>query len=256
MLGLQISSVWVGAGPPVNIYQATLSERNQATPEISTEQMQKVLTDKEAMVFDTRSYKEYTIDHIPGALNAVPKSGAANSIFDTAVAEIDRLAQGNKTVPIVLYCNGPVCGKSRKVAKLLVEKGFVDVRRYQLGIPIWRVLNVVTESELEGVRYILKNDRTAVLIDARQAEAYNAGTIPGARNIPLNRAKFEGKSDEIKKAKKDGRLPVEDHNTRIIVFGQDESQARALVEVLAQKASFHNVSYFRGNFETLRDALK
>jgi len=255
LMGFQMSSEMVGAEPPVNIYQAILGESNQATPEISTKQMQKALTDKKTMVFDTRSYKEYGIDHLPGAINAVSKSEVSKNIFDAAIARISRLAQGNKAAPIVLYCNGPVCGKSRKVAKLLVKRGFVNVRRYQLGIPIWRVLKVVTESNLEGVLYVLQNDKTAVLIDVRNAEAYHAGTIPGARNIPLSRVTSSGKTGEIQNAKKDGRLPVDDHNTRIIVFGHDAAQARALVEALAQKASFHNVSYFSGSYGTLRDAL-
>jgi hypothetical protein len=31
---------------------------------------------------------------------------------------------------------------------------------------------------------------------------------------------------EVKTAKDDGRLPMEDHNTRIIVFGRDMAQAQ------------------------------
>ena len=255
LMGFQVSSETARAEPILNIYQAILAESNQATPEISTEQMRKALTDKETMVFDTRSYKEYAIDHIPGAINAVSKSEVSKNIFNAAIVRINRLTKGNKTAPIVLYCNGPVCGKSRKVANLLVKEGYVNVRRYQLGIPIWRVLKVVTESNLEGVRYFFKNDKTAVLIDARDAEAYHAGTIPGALNIPLSRVTSSSKTGEIQKAKKDGRLPVDDHNTRIIIFGHDIAQARALVEALAQKASFHNVSYFNGSYGTLRDAL-
>ena len=60
---------------------------------------------------------------------------------------------------------------------------------------------------------------------------------------------------EVKKAKDDGRLPMEDHNTRIIVFGKDESQARLVAEALAREA-FHNVSYFAGNIENLQAAVR
>jgi len=55
---------------------------------------------------------------------------------------------------------------------------------------------------------------------------------------------------EVKAAKDDGRLPMEDHNTRIIVFGQDGAQAKAVAEAITQEA-FHNVAYFGGTFETL-----
>jgi rhodanese-related sulfurtransferase len=71
---------------------------------------------------------------------------------------------------------------------------------------------------------------------------FKAGTIPGAKSLPLA---------DVKKAKDDGRLPMEDHNTRIIVFGKDGAQARAVTEAIAKEA-FHNVSYFSGSFDELR----
>jgi hypothetical protein len=58
----------------------------------------------------------------------------------------------------------------------------------------------------------------------------------------------------VKKAKKDGRLPMEDHNTRIIVFGRDGPQARAVAEAIAKNA-FHNVSYFGSTFEELQSKI-
>jgi len=56
---------------------------------------------------------------------------------------------------------------------------------------------------------------------------------------------------EVRRAKDDGRLPMEDHNTRIVVFGRDATQARALAEAIAREA-FHNVAYFPGQFDALR----
>ena len=44
---------------------------------------------------------------------------------------------------------------------------------------------------------------------------------------------------------------MEDHNTRIIVFGKDGAQARAVTQAIANEA-FHNVSYFGGSFDELR----
>jgi hypothetical protein len=48
---------------------------------------------------------------------------------------------------------------------------------------------------------------------------------------------------------------MEDHNTRIVVFGKDAAQARALAEAVAREA-FHNVAYFPGTFDSLRTAVK
>ena len=130
------------------------------------------------------------------------------------------------------------------------------MRRYQLGMPIWRTLVGFTEIELEGVQYVVEKDQTAVLIDVRDPETFKSDTIPGAQNIPFNGLKPSKNADEIKKAKGDRRLPVKNHNTRIIVFGRDTAQALAFVELLAELASFSNLSYFAGIFETLRAAIK
>jgi hypothetical protein len=43
---------------------------------------------------------------------------------------------------------------------------------------------------------------------------------------------------------------MDDHNTRLIVFGRDSTQARAVAEAIAKEA-FHNVAYFAGTFDTL-----
>jgi rhodanese-related sulfurtransferase len=118
------------------------------------------------------------------------------------------------------------------------------VRRYQLGIPVWRALVGLTQIEAEGVQYIREKDQTAVWIDARNLEESRVNSVPNARNLPLG---------DVDEAKKDGRLPMEDHNTRIIVFGRDGAQAQAVAETIAQNA-FHNVSYYTGPVETLRTA--
>jgi rhodanese-related sulfurtransferase len=255
LLGLSFFVNYAEAQSGVNIYQATLLESNQKTPEISTQEMQQILEEKSAAVFDPRSSKEYAIDHIPGAINIAPKKTGSEA-QDSDIAEIGSMVKNNKAAPIVLYCNGPVCGKSRHMANKLLAAGYTNVRRYQLGIPIWRILVGFTEIELEGILYVVGKDQTAVLIDARDYQQFKKGTIPGAVNLPVSGVKPDKKDDEIKKAKSDGRLPVEDHNTRIIIFGRDGTQARALAEALAKVASFHNVSYFSGNFEILRKTIK
>jgi hypothetical protein len=44
---------------------------------------------------------------------------------------------------------------------------------------------------------------------------------------------------------------MQDHNTRIIVFGQDSEQASDVAEALAREA-FHNVTYFAGTYAVLK----
>jgi rhodanese-related sulfurtransferase len=148
---------------------------------------------------------------------------------------------------LVLYCNGPFCQASRRLSEQLVAAGFSNVRRYQLGIPIWRALGGPTEVELEGVLRIFGRDQTAVFLDARSAEEFARGTVPGARSVPADQLANGG----LKKA----ALPEDDFNTRIILFARDAAQARALADALSNRP-WHNVMYYPGPYEELRKALK
>jgi rhodanese-related sulfurtransferase len=239
----------------LDIRDAVLAEAGQRTPEISTSDLQRILTERSAIVFDARPFREFAVSHIPGARSLSAKPGVSVSLYVSDAAEIGRVVGGDKNAAVVLYCNGPFCGKSKRLAEDLLATGYTSVRRYQLGIPVWRALGGVTEIEAEGLRHVLRADATAVLIDARGAEAYKAGTIAGARNLPRSGV-LEGKDvGEVKRAKDDGRLPMEDHNTRLIVVGRNAAEARYVAEALTREA-FHNVAYFPDTFEQAQAALR
>ena len=207
------------------IHQATLGESNQRTAEVSTDEMRRILAERAATVLDARPHLEYAVSHIPGARNVAAKPGVPMSMYVSDVAEIGRIVNGEKSAPMVIYCNGPFCGKSKRLGDELLAAGFTNVRRYQLGIPVWRALGGVCEIELGG-----------------------------ARNIPRSLV-LEGKDvGEVKRAKDDGRLPMEDHNTRVIVLAQDPAHARYVAEAIAREA-FHNVSYFADTLDEARAAV-
>jgi rhodanese-related sulfurtransferase len=232
-------------------HEAVLATPGAGVPEVSTKELQQILEDQSAVVLDTRPYKEWSVSHIPNALNVAPKPGVPMALYTSDVAEIGRLLEGDKSQPLVLYCNGPFCGKSKRVANELLEAEYTNVRRYQLGAPAWRTLVGVMVIESDGIRYVYKNDHTAVWIDVRDPLAFQEGSIPGARNLPYGGV-LPGKDvGEVFAAKNDGRLPMEDHNTRIIVFGQDSEQARKVAEALAREA-FHNVTYFADGYGVLK----
>lgn len=112
---------------------------------------------------------------------------------------------------------------------------------------MWRAVGGVCEAEIDGIRHILAHDGTAVVIDAREAADFQQGSLRGARNIPRSLV-LEGKDvGEVKRAKDDGRLPMEDPNTRVLVVGHDAAAARYVAQALSREA-FHNVSYFPGSF--------
>lgn len=221
----------------VNIYQAKIGESDQKTEEISTEQMRQILLDGSATVLDTRPPAEFVNGHIPGAnsLEGPPSE---------AVAAVERLVGGDKSKALVLYCNGPFCQASRRLSDQLLDSGFTNVRRYQLGMPVWRALGGPTVVELDGVVRIHRNDQTAVFLDARSAEEFAKQSLPRAQNLP----------PEAAATVRGSPMPIDDFNTRIVVFGRDAMQARALADALSMRP-WHNVAYFPGRFETLLAAV-
>jgi rhodanese-related sulfurtransferase len=253
-IGLTPACVQARAQAEPNIFQATLQELQQKTPEVSTDELKKLLAEKSAVVLDVRPYREYAVSHIPGAKNVAAQPGLPLSQHVPDLAELDRLLNNDKAAALVLYCDGPFCGKSKRVSAKLIEAGYTNVRRYQLGIPVWRALAGPAQTELDGVFYVLDNDRTAVFIDARDREEFAARTLPGSRNIPRSGVSSEKDSGEVRAAKDDGRLPMEDHNTRIIVFGRDAAQAQTVAEALAKEA-FHNVAFYGGTFDSLMQRI-
>jgi len=231
------------------IEDATLAETGEATAEVSTAELREILASRSATVFDARPHDEFAISHIPGAVNVAPKAGVPLSMYVSDVAEIGR-AVGGKDAAIVLYCNGGNCGKSKRLAAELVDAGYTNVRRYQLGIPTWRALGGVCAIEADAVRRVLADDRTAVVIDTREPGEFQRGSLPRARNVP-RRLVLDGKDiGEVKRAKDDGRLPMDDHNTRIIVVGGSSADAGYVAEALAREA-FHNVTYLAGPVDRL-----
>jgi rhodanese-related sulfurtransferase len=201
------------------IDQATIGEPNQKTPEVSTGDVRRILADGSAIVLDSRKRSEYVAGHIAGAQNVAPQAGTPQSNY---VAAVEHLVGGDKSKALVLYCNGPHCQASRQLSDQLVAAGFTNVRRYQLGIPVWRALSGPVEIELEGIVRIFGIDQTAVFFDARDAEEFSKGSLPGAHNIPVDKLGAGG----LEKAP----LPRDDFNTHVVLFGRDAAQARRLAD--------------------------
>ena len=237
------------------VFESTLGEANQKTPELSTSELRRIIGDSSAVVLDARPPLEFAVSHIPGALNVAPQPGRPAHQYISDVAEVGRLLGGAKDRALVLYCNGPYCGKTKRLGAELVEAGYTNVRRYQLGAPGWRALaGAAMQTELQALPYI-RTDRTAVWIDAREPSAFAAGSLAGARNVPASGLRPGKDQGVMKEAKDDGRLPMDDHNTRIIVFGAEQKDAQAVADAIAKEA-FHNVSFIASPFGKVLGATR
>ena len=140
-------------------------------------------------------------------MNVAAKPGIPIAQYVSDVAEIGRLVNQDKTADLVLYCNGPFCGKSKRLGADLLRAGYTHVRRYQLGIPVWRALVGATQIEQDGLLYVVNADHTAVLIDARDRQDFETRTLLGARSLPRS-ALASNAAGEMEAAKNDGRLPM------------------------------------------------
>jgi rhodanese-related sulfurtransferase len=215
-----------------NIYEATLEEQGQKTPEISTDELRAFLAKAGAIVFDARPQQEYANAHIPGSINLDEK-------------QLGRFTQNfpDQTASIVVYSNGPFCDWARRGSEALVKLGYSKVSRYQLGLAVWRILGYPAETNLEGFRQVYRAGNS-VIVDARSRAEYAAGTIPAAQSIL---------GGEASQAKEDHRLSYLDANTRILVFANSAREARAVAEELTRN-SYPNTSYFDGSYDELKRA--
>ena len=87
------------------------------------------------MVLDVRPEDEFSLGHLPGAVN-VPLRELQS-----------RLSQFKRSREIVAYCRGPYCVLSYEAVAVLRRRGF-KARRLEDGLPEWRAagLPVVTGS--------------------------------------------------------------------------------------------------------------
>lgn len=214
------------------------------SPEVSTAQLRRALAEAGVIVLDARPYEEYAVSHIPGARAVRAKPGTTPALYVADVTEIVE-SLPDRDQPMIVYCNGLYCGRSERFADDLAKAGYRDVRRYQLGAPGWRALGGVMQVEKPALLRLLEQDRTAVLVDGRP-QPVGKPRLRNAVSIPLAEASL---------AKDDGRLPMTDHNTRILVVAGSGDEARRVAEAIVRDA-FHNVGFFDGTIADLAELMK
>lgn len=228
---------------PPDIYWAEVAEPAPKTSQVSTADLRRVLAEDSEILLDSRKRAEFEAGHIAGARNVAPPAGTPVADY---IAAVERLVNGDKNRPLVIYCNGQYCRQGRQLSAQLVEAGFANVRRYQLGIQVWRALSLPVEIELEGILRIFGVDRTVVYFDARSPDEFANGSILEAHNVPADEVETAGLTN--------APLPRNDFNTRVVIFGRDGAQARKLTDAMG-RTPFQNVSYFPGTFEQLATAI-
>lgn len=84
---------------------------------------------KKVLVVDSRVAPEYRQGHIPTAVN----------IPEPAMEKLRDRLPGDRSFPIVFYCNGwPECKKSHEACAKAVHWGYREIYWFRDGIPAWR----------------------------------------------------------------------------------------------------------------------
>jgi len=129
------------------------------------------------MLVDARPEIKYAAGHIPWAVS-IPKQELKERL-----SELPK----EKNMKLVFYCGGVKCKLSAQSAEMAEKAGYTNVYTFSGGQPEW---NKTGKSPWVSAQYIkmVLNDpkRVALIVDARPALKYNAGTVPGALSIPFS----------------------------------------------------------------------
>ncbi len=133
LIGLTFAPAAFGAPPPEtppSLEKVTVVTSEQALN----------LTQRGAVIVDTRVVNEYVDEHIKGAVSVPYKEKSAKRAdFDPSLDSFDlSKLPADKSTPIVFYCNAGRCWKSYKASKAAVTAGYTAVYWLRGGIPEWK----------------------------------------------------------------------------------------------------------------------
>ena len=172
---------------------------------ISTEELKALMDEKKDFaLIDARTAEEYQEAHITGAIS-IPENK-----FEQSLSQMP----SDKGRPVVFYCNGIKCGKSKKAAAKAAAAGYTNLLVYGEGFPVWeekefpivagpdytRKIETAKLSAADLKKLMDGNDKNFVIVDVRDETEYREGRIPGAINIPSE--VFAVKSGVLPKEKK------------------------------------------------------
>lgn len=218
-----------------DIQAATWPEAGHGAPQISTEELRTILRRGDALVLDVRKPREYHLGHIPGAFGLESGDGSA-----AVMATARRLLRMDRTRAVVLYGDGINSEEPRRGAEALVAEGFVNVRRYQLGVAVWQALGGVMELDAEGLTLAWR-DRSLVFVDGRETAEAQGDRLTGLIQLEV---------PQVARGSGEGKLPA-DPATRLVAIGRDATQARALAEQLVRRG-YRRVALFSGSWAEFR----
>ena len=207
-----------------SVHQATLAEPNEKTQEVSTEEMRAHIGRRQRYPHRSPKARPTRGGDIAGAKDSRPSPASRRAAFAAAV---ERLVGGDKSKALVLDRNSDT---ARRVAQPATSSSPPALPMCTLSSAFrCGALDGLVEIELEGILRFYKIDQTAVFFDARTAADFAKVSLSGTHNVPVNQLATDG----LRKAP----MPSNDFNTRIVLFGRDFAQARALADAVGKLRS-------------------
>ena len=243
---------------------------------ITTADLEKILNDSELLLIDTRSYKEYSEGHIPGAINLdlfafhwIDTSKEGLESFNVQTQKILSFVGVTNEKKVIFYDDVSGMLAARGVW-LLMYFSHPQVMMLDGGIKKWKNEKLPIETKLNqnnpskflgkinpelvaGYEFISKNLDNLKIIDARSAEEYDGtlviaargGHIPHSMNIDWNENITEGgimkNDDELSKLY---NLPKD---ASIVTYCQCAYRA-ANTFIALKKIGFKNVKVYLGSW--------
>jgi rhodanese-related sulfurtransferase len=94
---------------------------------ITREDLLALLESGDVQLVEALPVDAFAAEHLPGARN-VP---------DQVSAELAGRVAPDRAAPVVVYCSGPYCNRSKIAASAFVRLGYADVRVYAGGKQDW-----------------------------------------------------------------------------------------------------------------------
>jgi rhodanese-related sulfurtransferase len=94
---------------------------------ITREDLLALLASGDVQLVEALPLDAFAAEHLPGARN-VP---------DQVSAELAGRVAPDRAAPVVVYCSGPYCNRSKIAAAAFVRLGYTDVRVYAGGKEDW-----------------------------------------------------------------------------------------------------------------------
>ena len=243
---------------------------------ISTEELHQILNDDNVLVIDSRSYKEYSQGHIPGAVNLdlfafhwIDTSETGIISFNEQMRKILSYAGIDENKKVIFYDNISGMLAARGVwlclyfshpnsfmlngglKKWIAEK-FDQETKSNISNPT-NLTTPIDASILVGAQYVEKNIGKSIIIDARSPEEFGGriaraariGHIPSAIN--LDWAKNVDESGQFKSDEELLKRYKLDKESEVITYCQGAYRAANSFLTL-KKLGFKNVKVYLGSW--------